>query len=429
MKHSFDCVECGKKYSMDEASYLCECGGLLDFNVNLDELPKNVSLEEFDRRAQEELPGRSSGVWRYKELVLPDIPDDHIISNMEGNTKLYDAPKVASHVGMDALQIKHEGDNPSGSFKDRGMTVAVSHANEKKEKVLACASTGNTSASMAAYAAQAGLKALVLIPENKVTVSKLAQALAYGAITVELEGDFDDCMELILESARREILYPMNSVNSFRPAGQKTIIWEILQQRSWNTPDWIIFPAGNLGNLSAFGLAIEEFYKLGFIKNKPRLVGVQAAGANPFYQAFRNGFMERRTVQADTIATAIRIGNPVNYTRAIRSLQWTNGLITQVTDQEIMDAKAMVDRYGIGAEPSSCAALAGLNKLLQEKVITSDESVVVIFTGHILKDPEAIISYHSMSMKGIKSHYVNKLLKTKPTMEELTGLLEKINAN
>ena len=414
---------------MEEASYLCQCGGLLDFNVNLDELPETVSLEEFDRRAQTALPGRSSGVWRYKELVLPDIADEYIISTFEGNTKLYDIPKMASQIGIDSLQIKHEGDNPSGSFKDRGMTVAVSHANEQSEQVLACASTGNTSASMAAYAAMAGIKAIVLIPEAKITVSKLAQALAYGAITVELEGDFDDCMELILESARQEILYPLNSVNSFRPAGQKTIIWEMFQQRHWTPPDWIVFPAGNLGNLSSFGLAIEEFYKLGFIKKKPRLAGVQAEGANPFYLAYKDDFKEKRTVQAETIATAIRIGNPVNYSRAVRSLKWTNGVMTQVTDQEIMDAKAIIERSGIGAEPSSCASLAGLKRLREEKVIGSDESVVLIFTGHILKDPDAIISYHSNSMEGIASTYANKTLKAKPTMDGLKDLIAQITSN
>ncbi len=429
MKYSFDCVDCKRKYSIDKASYLCQCGGLLDFNVNLDELPETVSLEEFDRRAQEALPGKSSGVWRYKELVLPDISDDHIISTLEGNTKLYDVPKMASEIGVDSLQIKHEGDNPSGSFKDRGMTVAVSHANDKSEKVLACASTGNTSASMAVYAAMAGLKAIVLIPEAKITVSKLAQALAYGAVTVELEGDFDDCMELILEGARQEILYPMNSVNSFRPAGQKTIIWEIFQQRSWSPPDWIVFPAGNLGNLSSFGLAIEDFYKLGFIKKKPRLAGVQAEGANPFFLSYQDDFKEKRTVQADTIATAIRIGNPVNYTRAVRSLRLTNGVMTQVSDQRIMDAKALIERTGIGAEPSSCASLAGLKRLREENVISSDESVVLIFTGHILKDPEAIISYHSNSMEGITSTYANKPLKAKPTMDGLKDLIAQITSN
>ena len=420
-----NCIECGKQYEPAAAGYLCGCGGLLDIYIDIDQAKTQVTLEKFDERAKNSSPGRSSGVWRYKELIVPDFDDDAIVSIHEGNTRLYDVPQLAKSLGLDELQIKHEGENPSGSFKDRGMTVAVSRARQQGAKIIACASTGNTSASMALYAARCGIKALVLVPEGKVSKGKLAQTIAYGAITIEIEGDFDDCMKMIMDGAQRGMIYPMNSVNPFRPAGQKTIIWELLQQKNWNPPDWIVFPAGNLGNYSAFGLAIQEFYDIGLLKKKPRLAGVQAAGANPFYKSYCNQFENRYTVQAETLATAIRIGNPVNYPRAVRALKWTDGVVTEVDDQEIMDAKAQVERGGIGAEPSSCAAVAGLRRLLKENIIKSDDNVVVIFTGHMLKDSESTLSYHTGKIPGIDSRYAGKLYKLKPTISHLGKFIEK----
>ncbi|MCP4726213.1 MAG: threonine synthase, partial [bacterium] len=273
----------------------------------------------------------------------------------------------------------------------------------------------------------AGLRSLVLVPAGTISRNKLSQAIAYGSKTVEIEGDFDKGMKLILDGAKEGKLYPMNSVNPFRVEGQKTIIWEMLHQRKWQPPDWIIFPAGNLGNYSSFGKAIEEIYSYTMIPKKPRLAGVQAEGANPFYLGFKDGFKKSYTVDADTIATAIRIGNPVNLPRAVKAIENTDGIVTQVSDNEIMDAKAVVDGAGIGAEPASCAAVAGLKRLVSEGVIKKNESVVAILTGHILKDTDSIISYHNNELNGIEPAYANIPVRIRPEMKELDSLIEKLN--
>ena len=426
MSYSLQCGACDNRYSPDEVGYQCDCGGLLDVFIPLEESADSISLKLFDERWKKEIPGRSSGVWRYKELVLPGIDNAGIVTMHEGNTRLYDVPRLAGSLGLDSLQIKHEGENPSGSFKDRGMTVAISRAKQQGARIVACASTGNTSASVALYAARAEMTALVLIPRGKISQGKLAQALAFSAVTVEVEGDFDDCMRLIIEGAKNNILYPMNSVNPFRLAGQKTIIWELLQQNGWDLPDWIVFPAGNLGNYSAFGRAIHEFYQMGLIKKKPRLAGIQAAGANPFYRSYLKKFQKRYTVKAETIASAIRIGNPVNYPRAVRAVEWTDGIVSQADDKEIMDAKSLVEGLGIGAEPSSCTAIAGLKRLIKEDSIKSDESVVVIFTGHMLKDTESIISYHTNSLNGPAPGSQGRILTLKPTLRGLEKLINSV---
>jgi threonine synthase len=335
---------------------------------------------------------QGSGVWRFREIVLPGR--GATLAHPEGNTPLYRRQAVARWVGHEDLALKHEGENPTGSFKDRGMTVAVSQAVRAGASAVACASTGNTSASMAAYAAQAGLPALVLVPAGKVAAGKLAQALAYGARTLLVRADFDACLRLVREACEALGIALLNSVNPWRIEGQKTIVWELLQQRGWDPPDWIAVPAGNLGNTSAFGKALREARDLGLVRKVPRVAAVQARGANPFERSYRGGFRRRFRVQAETVATAIRIGDPASHDRAVRTVRETRGLVTSVTDGEILAAKAVVDAAGIGCEPASAAAVAGVRRLVAEGVIRRGESVVAVLTGHVLKDPGLVMDFH-----------------------------------
>ncbi|MFQ5577910.1 MAG: threonine synthase [Anaerolineae bacterium] len=366
---------------------------------DLEALRPHISRGLFDGRLSgppgpKETPSVNAGVWRYREIILPVNAGD-IVSRREGNTPLYRHPKLSAFVGLNEFYAKHEGENPTGSFKDRGMTVGTTQARLVGARAVACASTGNTSASLAAYAAMAQLPALVFIPAGKIAAGKLAQALAYGAKTVQIEGDFDDAMRLVRQVCDTLGVYLLNSLNPFRLEGQKAIVFELLQGFGWTPPDWIVFPAGNLGNTAAFGKALYEARQLGLINKIPRLAAIQARGAAPFYRSFAGNFAERITVKAETVATAIRIGNPVSYRRAIRALQWTGGLVEAVSDDEIMDAKAVVDRVGIGCEPASAAAVAGTRKLAQRGVIQPGEQVVSILTGNLLKDPGATVEYHT----------------------------------
>ncbi len=348
----------------------------------------------FDRRLRDRDPGvQGSGVWRFRELLLPGRGP--IVTHPEGDTPLYRRDTIARWVGHGDLALKHEGENPTGSFKDRGMTVAVTQSLRAGATAVACASTGNTSASMAAYAAQAGLPALVFVPAGKVAAGKLAQALAYGARTLLVRGDFDDCLRLVREASEALDIALLNSINPWRIEGQKTIVWELLQQRGWEPPDWIVVPAGNLGNTAAFGKALREAHGLGLIRRLPRVVSVQAAGANPFYRSFRAGFRRSFRVRAETVATAIRIGDPASHDRAVRTMRETRGLVTTVTDREILEAKAVVDAAGIGCEPASAASVAGTRRLVREGTIRRSDSVVAILTGHVLKDPGVVMEFHA----------------------------------
>jgi len=335
----------------------------------------------------------ASGVWRYREAILPTA-DEHILSYAEGNTPLLASAAVARWAGAPELLLKHEGQNPTGSFKDRGMTVGVTQARRVQARAVACASTGNTAAALAAYAALAGLPALVLVPKGQVALGKLAQALAYGARTLLVHGNFDDCLELADQASERLGVYLLNSVNPFRLEGQKTIVLELLQQLGWEPPDWIVVPAGNLGNTAAFGKVLVEARAWGLIDRVPRLAAVQAEGAAPFAQSFREGFAQRRRVEPHTVATAIKIGNPASYERAVRAIRDTNGVVTTVSDDEILEAKAVVDGAGIGCEPASAAGPAGARRLIRENVIRPRDRVVAVLTGHVLKDPETVTRYH-----------------------------------
>jgi threonine synthase len=338
-----------------------------------------------------------SGVWRYRDLILP-VPEEYVISRPEGNTGLYPVGiencgagrsghrQIGIYAGLERLFLKHEGENPTGSFKDRGMTVGVTMANLLGAKAVACASTGNTSASLASYAAQAGMRGIVFLPAGNVAAGKLAQSLAYGAEIIQIRGDFDDAMRLVEQVCNEEGIYLLNSLNPFRVEGQKAIGFEILQQLDWQAPDWLVLPAGNLGNTSAIGKAFRQAYQLSLISHMPRFASIQAAGANPFYRSFKQQFSERFSVQADTVATAIKIGNPVSYTRARRVIEETDGIVEEVTDSEILQAKAIIDRAGLGCEPASAATLAGIRKLVARGIMKRDERVVGVLTGHLLKD-------------------------------------------
>jgi threonine synthase len=337
----------------------------------------------------------SSGVWRYRELVLPGAVGE--VSHPEGNTPLLTREALARWADTPRLELKHEGHNPTGSFKDRGMTVGVTQARRIGARAVACASTGNTSASLAAYAAQAGLPAFVLVPAGKIALGKLAQTVGFGARVLAVRGDFDACLALLENASEQLGLYLLNSINPFRLEGQKTIVFELLQQRGWQAPDWIALPGGNLGNTAAFGKALREALAWGLIDRLPRLAVVQAEGAAPFARSFAGGFRERVPVQAETVASAIRIGNPASWDRAVRAVRETNGTVLAVSDQEILAAKREIDGAGVGCEPASAASLAGLRRLRAAGVVAREESAVAILTGHMLKDPEILLEGNALA--------------------------------
>ena len=396
MKRILKCVRCGKEYPVDIPRYRCDCGGLLDVKIEKEKSDDFSSLKEvWKKRKSSSKPADESGVWRFRELVF-NFDEKDIITFPEGKTNLYKLPDDILDVA--ALFAKHEGENPTGSFKDRGMTIGISFAKKLGYKMVICASTGNTSASLAAYAARAGLKAVVFIPDGKIAFGKLSQALAYGAKTLQIQGDFDDAMSAVQEIASKHRIYLLNSLNPIRLEGQKTIMIHTLEQLNWNIPDWFVLPGGNLGNTTAFGKALMELKELGIIDKVPRLAVIQAENANPFYLAYKSGFEKFETVKTETVATAIRIGNPVNYEKAKRSIGFTNGVVEQVSDEEIMLAKARLDRMGIGCEPASAASLAGAKKLREKGIIKRSDTVVILLTGNLLKDPGATTDFHLGNM-------------------------------
>jgi threonine synthase len=389
------CPRCKTESAASSREYQCACGGLLDVEHRFRPLERTL----FDQRLGALEPPHDSGVWRYRELVYPRFPREAIVSLREGNTPLYRSRAVANWTGLDDLWLKHEGLNPTGSFKDRGMTVAVSRARASGAQIVACASTGNTSASLAAYAAAGCLRAVIVVPEHGTPPGKLSQAVAYGARTLRLRGDFDRGLELLRRVASERGIWILNSLNPFRIEGQKAIVFELLQQLEWSAPDWIAFPAGNLGNCAAFGKALREARAANLIDRVPRLAAVQASGAAPFARAFREDFSALVPVRAETIASAIRIGNPASYARAVRSIRETRGVVSEVDDEQILEAKGCVDRAGIGAEPASCAAVAGVRRLVREGAIAPWEQVVCVLTGHLLKDPDTTLAMHAGGAK------------------------------
>jgi threonine synthase len=416
------CIACGNELTDTDSRSRCPtCGGLLEIRHRPPGLSRDEMLSRFTERR-----GRTgvsaSGVWRFREMVLPAA--EAVVSHPEGNTPLLHREALDRWTGVERLLLKHEGHNPTGSFKDRGMTVGVTQAVRIGAAAVACASTGNTSASLAAYAAQAGLPALVLVPAEGVAMGKLAQALGYGARTLLVRGDFDDCLRLVEEASARLGVYLLNSINPFRIEGQKTIVLELLQQLSWQPPDWIVLPAGNLGNTAAFGKALQESHALGLIPRMPRLAAVQAAGAAPFARSFESGFAQRHRVKADTVATAIRIGDPASYDRAVRAIRETNGVVLTVLDAELLEAKAAVDRCGVGCEPASAAAVAGVRKLVQSKSIDPSQQVVAVLTGHMLKDPGILLQYHRETEPPPPG--ANRPVEIEPRLEEVERVLESL---
>ena len=393
------CVGCGSEFERAEQDFRCvKCGELLEVfypsrktGAGRGEELRAIWLE----RRKSFLALDQSGVWRFRDL-LPAMQDwGKVITLREGNTPIFNLPRCARSAGVRQLSAKHQGMNPTGSFKDTGMTAAISVAVEEKFCWVACASTGNTSASMAAYAAQAGLKSLVLIPEGKISWGKLSQALDYGALTCQLRTDFDGCLRLLREIIRRLPVYLLNSVNPYRLEGQKTAAFELLEQLGWAVPDHIIVPGGNLGNSSAIGKALLEMRELGLISRLPKVSIIQATGANPLVRTIReNGGKSLVTMQPDTMASAIRIGNPASWIKALRVLEATGGTVEEVSETEIALAKSEIGSDGVGCEPASAVTLAGLKKLVQRKLVAPEESVVLILTGHVLKDPEYTLKFH-----------------------------------
>ncbi len=400
---SFRCIACAAAYPLSEARTACACGSLLDVVSDLHAFGRTGAAWQdlFDRRraaphSEATRPFEASGVWRFREHVLPDLPEDGIVSKPEGATRLYACGSLGDELALSRLFVKHEGENPTLSFKDRGMTAGVSWAHALGFETVACASTGDTSAALAAYAAEVpGMRAVVLLPRGKITDEQLSQALAYGATTLGLDTDFDGCMRLVADLTAARPVALLNSKNPVRIEGQKTIGWEAVQDLGWRVPDWIVVPVGNAGNVSAIGKGLREWLDLGLIGRKPRLAGIQASAADPFFQSFRTGFRERVTrVAADTAASAIRIGAPVSHARAEREIRYFDGVVESVTEAELLDAFALANRHGLAICPNSAVALAGAAKLRRSGVIRKDDLVVVVATAHALKFSGTMSAYH-----------------------------------
>ena len=396
----FRCIGCGATCDAAGQIFRCaNCGDLLElafFGLTTNDFavsPIELKARWRDRKLSSD-PADQSGVWRFRDLLPKLRNPDSLVTLREGNTPVYELPRCARAVGLDMLLAKHQGMNPTGSFKDTGMTVASSIARQEGYRWVACASTGNTSASMAAYAARAGMRGLVLIPEGKISWGKLSQSLDYGALTCQLRTDFDGCMRVLNEIVQRMPVYLLNSVNPYRIEGQKTAAIELLEQLNWDVPDHIVVPGGNLGNSSAIGKAVIELQQLGVISQLPKLSIIQAEGANPFFRMMRTKSSELIPVQAETLATAIRIGNPASWKKALGVLEATGGAVEQASEVEIAQAKAEIGFDGIGCEPASAVTLAGLKKLVAQGFVRRNETVVLVLTGHLLKDPEFTLKFH-----------------------------------
>ncbi len=448
---------CAATYETYSVRTSCDrCGDLLDIDYDWNHLAVPKSLREFESMwGQRTNPIRFSGVWRFHEL-LPFAPHDKIVTVGEGQTLLQRADAVSSYVGVNRgqLYLQYEGMNPSGSFKDNGMTAAFTHAYMMEAKRAACASTGNTSASLALYCSATRLmKAVIFIGSGKISYGKLSQALDYGALTVQIAGDFDDAMMRVQQVAKQLGIYLVNSVNPYRLEGQKTVMYRVLEALGWEVPDWIVVPGGNLGNSSAFGKAFQELKAHGLIDRVPRLAVINAAGADTAYELYErrgvrwndgkvdmdpirqyNDQMDREGLKADTIASAIEINRPVNLKKCLRALAYMDGVVRQVSDQEILDAKAQVGAGGFGCEPASAASVAGAKLLRREGVIAPSDRVVCILTGHELKDPTATVAYHTtdqelfnktLASRGVqKASFANRAVAVPNELEDIIKAIE-----
>src|ERR1017187_1085944 len=403
------CIDpaCGATYGLRERIYVCSrCGGTLEIDLGLAALRDSGAMRKlWAARAASRDPRNVSGVWRYREL-LPFNEPVPFVTLFEGNTPLYHGPRSAQYCGLDDLRLKHQGCNPTGSFKDTGMTAAVTQAVVLGARTVICASTGNPSASLAAYGGGAGLQAAVLLPKGQITAGKLAQSLDYGALVCEIDGNFDDCMRLIQELGDDPSIYVANSINPFRIEGQKTVAFEMMEQCLWQVPDHVVVPGGNMGNSTALGKGFQELLDLGLISHVPKLSVIQAEGSAPVARLFAsldprewaNGERLPDTMapveKPRTLATAIKIGAPVSWKKGLRAVLRSGGKVIAVSEQEIADAKAMIGRDGIGCEPASAATVAGMKKLVAVGHIRRDDSVIGVLTGHMLKDPDYVSHYH-----------------------------------
>ena len=408
ISHTLRCIGCESRIPGSEAqsNFRCvRCGELFEVEYPWSEgaiagsermwTPNPGALRHlWTERRTSTLSIDQSGVWRFRDL-LPIVAPEQIVTLREGNTPLYEMPRSADALGLNWLLAKHQGMNPTGSFKDTGMTAALSVAVAGGYEWVACASTGNTSAAMAAYAARAGLRSLVLIPEGKIAWGKLSQSMDYGATTVQLKTDFDGCVRVLSEIIQRAPIYLLNSVNPYRLEGQKTPAFEILEQTEWQVPHHLIVPGGNLANSSALSKGFSELKRLGFIQRVPKISIVQAEGANPLFRSLQtNGGASLEPVVAETRASAIRIGNPASWRKAVKALESTGGWCEQVSEREIAIAKAQIGAEGIGCEPASAVTLAGLKKLVADGRVGKEETAILLLTGHTLKDPEYTIQFH-----------------------------------
>ncbi|MCY3723083.1 MAG: threonine synthase [Candidatus Poribacteria bacterium] len=426
----FQCsAGCDETYPLTEVIYRCKnCGGLLEVRHNMDLLKQRRATEWktlFEQRYMRTQYPYGSGVWGKKELVCPIIDDNNIISMYEGGTNLFWAERLGNQLGVSDLWIKQCGNSHTGSFKDLGMTVLVSMvkqimAGSGNLRAVMCASTGDTSAALAAYASAAGIPAIILLPKAKVTREQLIQPIANGALTLSLETDFDGCMEVVQKLSARKDFYLANSINSLRIEGQKTISIEIVQQFDWEVPDWVIIPGGNLGNVSALGLGFLMMLELGIIDKLPRIACAQAERANPLYRSYQTGFTEFHAITAQaTQATAIQIGNPVSIHRAIRTLRRFDGIVDQATEEELADAAARADRTGLFNCPHTGVALAVLIKMVERKQIRPDDRVIVISTANGLKFPDFKGAYHDITPGEPPPRYLNTPLELEADYEKV----------
>lgn len=430
----FEC-DLGCTYPLTEVIYRCKtCDGLLQVKHDMDVL-KQRSADDWKRLFEERYMRTQypygSGVWGKKEFVCPIIDDENIISMYEGGTNLFWAERFGKQLGISDLWIKQCGNSHTGSFKDLGMTVLVSMVNQiiaesGSIRAVMCASTGDTSASLAAYASAAGIPAIILLPKEKVTREQLIQPIANGALTLSLETDFDGCMAIVQKLADRNEFYLANSINSLRIEGQKTISIEIVQQFDWEVPDWIIIPGGNLGNVSAFGLGFLMMYELGIIDKLPRIACAQAERANPLYRSYQTGFTEFKAITAQsTLATAIQIGNPVSIHRAIKVLQRFDGIVDQASEEELADAAARADRTGLFNCPHTGVALAVLIKMIERKQIEKDNRVIVISTANGLKFPDFKVGYHNFLPEQPPPRYLNAPIELEADLDKVLKQIDK----
>lgn len=402
------CSECGAA-AAPHSLFCAACGGLLAFELDRSAIDATTLRARLRERRTSDAHADRSGVWRYREL-LPPVDEERIVTLRENDVPLYEAQAGAAYAGAHRVSYLHLGMNPTGSFKDAGMTVAITNAAAHGARVAVCASTGNTAAAMAAYAARAGIAAVVLVPATGISAAKVAQTLDYGATVLAIDGDFDAALATVrrLDPQRVAIV---NSVNPYRIEGQKTAAFVMLEQRDWRVPDWFVLPGGNLGNTSAFGKGFREALRLGLIDRVPRIAVVQAAGAAPFARLFRDGG-DLIPVKAETTATAIKIGAPASWKKALGEVRGSGGTVIDVPDAEIGDARAVIGRDGIGCEPASAASLAGLRELVRHGVIEPSDDVVLVLTGHVLKDTAYSAQYHASA-----ASFANAIVRTRDETE------------